>query len=147
MSPSGGRRNPPVTRFVQQSRVDAEKVGFVDQRDQKSEDHQSPGVRVKRRPWAPTDRPKVQHDDFVSGPDRHAGAKAADEVVNVLALEHEDVGFLVRREKPVELEPAALGTADVLPHFHQAIKHKDNRAVAQPKIDDPVPVEAGQSLP
>ena len=79
--------------------------------------------RPVRSPWQP-DRPAVgigpEHDELDHGPERDGDEDRADEVVNVLALEPEDVGRMVGWELRVVLEARALRALDVEPQFEHA---------------------------
>ena len=86
-------------------------------------------------------RPSIEHPNLVGGPDRHAGAKAADHVVDVLAAEQKHVRFLVSREKPVELETVPLVAADIQAQFHGTVEQENQCGIADENEADPAPIK------
>ena len=100
--------------------VQEEEVDFMyRRRDQDQEGKPRPVCS----PWQPV-RPTVgigpEHDEFDHGPERDGDEDRADEVVDVLALEPEDVGRMVGGELRVVLEARALRALDVVPQFEHA---------------------------
>ena len=74
----------------------------------------------------------MEDQDFIGRPDRYACAKTADEIVDVLRLEHENFRLTVGGPKTVVFEPAALSALRIQPQFERAVDRKHDRHVADP---------------
>ncbi len=83
--------------------------------------------------------PEQQHLD--RGPARNADEEGAQDVVDVLALEPEDVGGMIGRELAVELELRALLAPHVEEQLDRAIHEEDRRRVHGVEPERPAPAQ------
>ena len=101
--------------------VDAIEVELVPQRQHEGEDNEPHRIIRERAPQTPAIGIAPQAQDLVGRPDRHSCREGADDVVDVLVLEHEHVAGIFRRPLAVELEAVGLRPLDIEAQFKRAI--------------------------
>ena len=127
--------------FVEQGKVNeavnAIEMELVIDRDHEAEKYQPIRMLCKGspRPNVIGIGPQAQH--FISGPNGNARCECPDDIVNVLALEHEHIARLFRRELTVVFEMASLAALDVEAQLQKAVDCQNKSAIAREQIDNP----------
>lgn len=117
--------------------VNAIEVKLVPDGQDEGKDSEPNGMRRKGAPWAIAIGITPQAQDFISRPDRHACRKSANDVVDVLALEHEHIAGVFRWPLAVIFELCALASLHIEVQFQQPVDDQNQNTVAREQINDP----------
>ena len=121
--------------------VDAEEVYLVNDRRDQHERREIDRMVGPAQPRHVAVGEAAEQEHFHRGPARNADEERAQDVVDILALEPEDVGGMVGRELAVELELRPLLAPDVEEQLDRAVHDEDRRRVHGVEPERPAPAQ------
>jgi len=139
--------NPFIEEWNMDYAVNDEEIDFVNQGRRKEQQRQPNRVL---RPIEPIDimiGVAPQHQHFDKRPEDDSGKIAAKEIINILAFEPKNVGWLLGRKLGVVLKTRTLSAFHIINEFDTAIEQENAEPIDSIKPQRPIPAQRFHHLP